>query len=119
MATIRSEQAQAMGPHPCVECQPAQPPSESCASQAGRPPGAEAGRPVVVASRNKTSWVLIELVDEKSAPVPAERYRVELPDGSIVDGVLDRKGRARIEGIDPGSCKVSFPERDAKDWKLI
>jgi hypothetical protein len=31
--------------------------------------------------------------------------------------MLDSEGRARVDGIDPGTCKVSFPDRDAKDWK--
>ena len=35
----------------------------------------------------------------------------------MIEGALDGKGQARIEGIDPGTCKVLFPNRDAKDWK--
>lgn len=46
-----------------------------------------------------------------------EPYIIELPDGSEVEGKLDGKGQARIEGIDPGKCNVTFPNRDAKDWK--
>jgi len=66
---------------------------------------------------NKTSWVEIELVDDEGLPVAFEAYLVELPDGSPIEGTLDGRGQARIEGIDPGTCKVSFPDRDAKDWK--
>lgn len=58
-----------------------------------------------------------ELVDDEGLPVAFEAYQVELPDGSAIAGDLDGKGQARIEGIDPGNCKVSFPNRDAKDWK--
>jgi len=65
----------------------------------------------------KTSWLEIELVDEEDEPVPGERYRIELPDGTTASGTLDEKGFARIEGIEPGSCKVSFPELDQDAWE--
>jgi type VI secretion system secreted protein VgrG len=77
------------------------------ASQSGQP-GAE----------GKTHWIEIELVDEDGKPVPGEEYQVTLPDGSTVaSGTLDGKGKARVEGIDPGSCKVTFPNLDKDSWK--
>jgi hypothetical protein len=63
------------------------------------------------------SWIEIKLVDQDGNPVPGEGYQVELPDGSTVKGILDTNGFARIDQIDPGTCDVSFPGRDAKDWK--
>ena len=71
----------------------------------------------MVVSPAKASWVEIALVDDDGLPVAFEPYQVELPDGSMIEGTLDGTGQARIEGIDPGTCKVSFPNRDAKDWK--
>lgn len=66
----------------------------------------------------KTSWIEIELVDEADQPVPGERYRITLPDGATVaEGTLDEKGFARVEGIDPGTCKVTFPELDQEAWE--
>jgi type VI secretion system secreted protein VgrG len=65
----------------------------------------------------KKSWVEIKLVDKEGKGLAGERYRVELPDGSVVEGSLDDKGEARVEGIDPGQCKVTFPDRDGKAWK--
>jgi Rhs element Vgr protein len=65
----------------------------------------------------KLSWVEIELVDEEGGPVSSEKYVIELPDGTKKEGMLDSEGRARVEGIDPGTCNVSFPDRDPKDWK--
>jgi len=29
---------------------------------------------------------------------------------------LDGKGRARFTGIDPGTCQITFPDFDAKEW---
>ena len=69
-------------------------------------------------AEEKTHWIEIELVDENGKPVPGEEYKVTLPDGSTVaSGTLDGKGKARVEGIDPGSCKVTFPNLDKDSWK--
>ena len=69
-------------------------------------------------NKDKKHWIEIELVDEAGKPVAGEPYQVTLPDGSTVaDGTLDEKGRARVEGIDPGTCKVTFPNLDKEAWK--
>jgi type VI secretion system secreted protein VgrG len=66
----------------------------------------------------KKSWIEIELVDDKGKPVPGEKYRVTLPDGStLAEGTLDEKGLARVDGIDPGNCQVTFPNLDKNTWK--
>jgi hypothetical protein len=64
-------------------------------------------------------WIEIELVDEENQPVPGEKYRIDLPDGSVVEGNLDSKGKARREGIKPGTCKVTFPNLDKEAWEKI
>jgi len=43
--------------------------------------------------------------------------RGELPDGSTREGLLDMNGQAMIQDIDPGTCKVSFPQLHAEDWQ--
>lgn len=58
----------------------------------------------------------IELLDQAGKPVPGEDYQIELPDGSTTEGTLDSQGRARVDGIDPGNCKISFPNIDKKSW---
>jgi type VI secretion system secreted protein VgrG len=68
-------------------------------------------------SPDKTHWIAIELVDELGKHVPYEDYRITCPDGTIVEGTLDNKGRARITGIDPGTCRVTFTSLDAKVWE--
>jgi hypothetical protein len=57
-------------------------------------------------------WIEIELKDDEGNPIAGESYFVELPDGTSISGRTDSNGHARIEGIDPGTAKVSFPDRD-------
>ncbi len=68
------------------------------------------------APKKVKTWVEIELVDQDGNPVPNEKYRLVLPDGTVQEGTLDENGRAGAEGIDPGTCKVSFPDIHAKEW---
>lgn len=72
---------------------------------------------VIRPSSLKTSWVEIELVDEEGNPVPGEKYCIALPDGSKREGVLDANGFALVEGLDPGTCKISFPNLDTAAWE--
>lgn len=66
----------------------------------------------------KKSWIEIELVDQKGRPVAHERFRVKAPGlDRPLEGFLDDKGFARIGGIDPGTCVISFPNLDAASWK--
>ncbi len=63
------------------------------------------------------SWIEIELVDEEDEPVPGEKYKITLPDASVAKGTLDNKGFARIEGIEPGTCQITFPNLDKDAWE--
>jgi type VI secretion system secreted protein VgrG len=68
-------------------------------------------------NEDKKSWIEIELYDDDGDPVPGERYRVTLPDGTtLAEGTTDEKGYAKVSNIDPGNCKVTFPELDGRAW---
>lgn len=63
-------------------------------------------------------WLEIELLDDVGQPVADEEFKVVLPDGQVVRGFLDDKGRERIAPVTvAGNCRVSFPALDGKDWK--
>lgn len=78
-----------------------------------QPPEIEEPEPV------ELSWIEIELVDEADQPVPGERYELTLPDGKIRKGTLDANGLARVEGLPPGNCQISFPRLDLAAWERI
>lgn len=66
----------------------------------------------------KKSWIEIKLLDEDNEPVAGERYEVSLPDGeTVAEGTLDENGYARVEGFEPGQCKISFPDLDESVWE--
>jgi len=65
----------------------------------------------------KTDWIEIKLVDQEGKPVPGEKYRVELPDGSTRQGVLNSQGVAWEGNLDPGTCKITFPDLDGTEWR--
>src|SRR5688572_18564227 len=69
--------------------------------------------------RESLTWIEIRLVDMEGNPVANEPYRIKLPDGGVRQGKLDSNGRAREEGIRPGTCQVCFPELDQDAWERV
>lgn len=64
------------------------------------------------AAAEETHYIEVELKDDEGKPVANAAYFVELPDGSTKSGRTDANGYARIDGVDPGTAKISFPELD-------
>ena len=68
--------------------------------------------------KQKPSWIEIVMVDEQGNPVPGMSYSITLPDGeTVAEGSLDDKGFARVDGIDPGTCQITFPDLDKEAWE--
>jgi len=63
------------------------------------------------------TWVEIELVAEDGSPIPGELFKITLPDGRVHTGTTGPDGKARVDGIDPGTCQVTFPNLDAEAWE--
>jgi type VI secretion system secreted protein VgrG len=88
---------------------------QSAAEQAAS--NAPSHDPSAEENKDKTHWVEIQVVGEDGKPVPGVRYRVTLPDGqTLAEGSTDDKGAARVEAIDAGNCKVTFPDLDKEAW---
>ncbi|MEO6800583.1 MAG: type VI secretion system tip protein TssI/VgrG [Rhodanobacter sp.] len=69
-------------------------------------------------NKDKKHYIEVELKDDAGKPVPGEKLRVTLPDGSTVaEGTTDEKGLFKVTNIDPGQCKVTFPKLDQEAWK--
>lgn len=65
------------------------------------------------------SWIEVQLIGEDDKPIPYQKYAIALPGGATRTGLLDENGRARIEGIPAGTCKVSFPDLDQDAWTPV
>jgi type VI secretion system secreted protein VgrG len=70
-------------------------------------------------SDQPTDWLEIELLDEADQPVAGQAYRVTVADGRVIEGTLDPSGFARLEGLDPGECTVTFPDLDQECWEPL
>jgi hypothetical protein len=79
--------------------------------------GSTPGSPDTVVAPEKEHWIQIEMVDKEGKPVKGEDFTLSLPNGSVIEGTLDDHGRTRIEGIDPGSCTLTFPNLDKDSWE--
>ncbi|MGH9900504.1 MAG: hypothetical protein ACRD68_01555 [Pyrinomonadaceae bacterium] len=66
----------------------------------------------------KKTWVKIKLVDMRGKPIPGERYRIKVPNvEQPYEGTLDSQGEAACYDLDPGTCKVTFPDLDEEAWE--
>ncbi len=80
-----------------------------------KPPAAAKPAPAQ-AAQPAQSWVEIKLKDSEGNPASDEACRVVTSDGRVLEGTLDSHGRARVQDIKKGQCKISFPNLSADDW---
>lgn len=121
MAEVKAQQrVRQSGKYGKAPVPPFKPPAAAAAAAASAfetVPGPEETMPGMPVTEKKKSWIEIELVDEQDNPVPGEKYEITLPDGTVASGTLDEKGLARVDGIDPGLCQITFPELHRTTWK--
>lgn len=118
---------QELGPvsgNPCpppVRKETAPPPSAQTESVQPTPEQEEIPPPVIAPAKKepekKKTWIEIMLVDMVGKPIPGVPYRITAPTGEITEGTLNDFGQAGIYQIDPGNCKVTFPELDEEAWE--
>src|SRR5438128_1151443 len=63
------------------------------------------------------SWIALEVVDDQGKPIPYLRYEMITPDGRRLTGTVGADGKARIDAIKKGTCKIEFPELPDDSWK--
>jgi hypothetical protein len=76
-----------------------------------------AGAQRVTDDSKKKTWVEVELLDYNNRPVKGAKVEITLPDGSTTKGTLSGEGTFKVNGIDPGTCTVTFPDIDGREWK--
>lgn len=63
------------------------------------------------------SWIALKLKDKESGKgIAGEPYEVKLADGSVATGTLDSQGEAKVDGVDPGNCEITYPNLHEKKW---
>jgi len=72
--------------------------------------------PTVSSPCQENHWIEIVLVDQENQPIAGVAYKIVGPDGAIHAGTLDDTGLARVDGLPPGTCQVSFPDLEDADW---
>ena len=66
--------------------------------------------------KDKKAWIEIILVDMEGKPMPGVKYRITPPGGAPKEGRLNQHGQAGLYEIDPGNCKITFPDLDKEAW---
>lgn len=67
--------------------------------------------------KEKKAWIEIILVEEEGKPMPGVKYRITPPGGQPKEGRLNEHGQAGVYQIEPGTCKVTFPDLDQDAWE--
>lgn len=67
--------------------------------------------------KDKKAWIEIILVDAEGKPMPGVKYRITPPGGAPVEGRLNEHGQAGLYQIEPGNCKITFPDLDREAWE--
>ncbi|HKC59264.1 MAG TPA: contractile injection system protein, VgrG/Pvc8 family [Myxococcales bacterium] len=83
----------------------------------GAQPAPPAEKPPPKSAEDALSWIALEVVDDQGKPIPDLRYEMIAPGGRRITGKLGQDGKARIEAVKKGSCKVQFPELPDDSWK--
>jgi hypothetical protein len=73
-------------------------------------------RPPRPPSDNELTFIEIELRDDADQPVPNARYIIVAPGDDTREGTTNQEGRARQDGLIPGTCTVSFPDIHGPEW---
>jgi hypothetical protein len=72
--------------------------------------------PPTTVDPQKPHWIEIMVQDKEGNPVVGQDYEIRLPNGQLATGTTDERGVARIDGIDPGNCRIRFPSLDKTVW---
>lgn len=78
--------------------------------------GEDVDDPILGGPAVGTTWIELQLVDERGSAIASEPYEITTPEGQHRSGRLDERGTARLEGLEAGSCQICFPRIDGREW---
>ena len=90
-------------PAPAPAAPPPPPPRAARPSATPAPPAEEA-------PAEELAWIEIEVLNADGTPAVGTPYKIELPDGKILQGRVDPRGMIRREKVPEGTCKVWLPD---------
>ncbi|MGE4296628.1 MAG: hypothetical protein AB7E47_01245 [Desulfovibrionaceae bacterium] len=62
-------------------------------------------------------WIEFQLLDAKGQPIASAPWEAKVPGESTArTGVLDGDGKAKIDKIKTGDCRIVFPKHEVGDW---
>lgn len=118
-AGFGSAAPQPVAGNPCPPPQVVAPAAPPPAAQAVAPVAAAPAPPPQQEKPQEKHWIEIILVDMDGKPMPGVKYRIAPPSGAPVEGVLNQYGQAGVYQLDPGNCKITFPELDSEAWEEV
>ncbi|KAF0812069.1 hypothetical protein IGB42_03346 [Andreprevotia sp. IGB-42] len=110
---------------PATGATPAPAPAPAAARSSSAAPYLEATATTIAPTPTPAStpvaktWIEIQLLGEDDKPIPGEKYEITLSNGLVLSGYLNAEGLARVDGLDPDTCQISFPELDKDAWSPI
>lgn len=114
-ATLAVADALASGELLLFERDPLSSPPPRSAAAPEEPVGASA-RPATLGPHESgvpvKAWVEVQLLNDAGEPISGEEYCIKDPDGAEHKGKTNAKGIARVTGVSPGNCEVTFPNVD-------
>jgi uncharacterized Zn-binding protein involved in type VI secretion len=64
-----------------------------------------------------STWIEVQLNDKGGFGVANTKFQLETADGKIIHGVTNGNGLGRVEGIQPGNHKITFPDLPPDGFK--
>jgi len=61
-------------------------------------------------------FIEVSLVDDTGSPLADQAYELKLPDGRVVAGTTDHRGRCWTPQTPSGACELKFPSLDPTAW---
>ncbi|MDW5416629.1 type VI secretion system tip protein TssI/VgrG [Iodobacter sp. CM08] len=81
----------------------------------GGPAKQDSDFPFMPKPENKDNWIELNYGYNDLEPVKGAPFKLKYPDGTEINGVLDEKGFARVQGVPLGSAQVKLGE-DNRKW---